>query len=113
MHVCYYVGWVRYVYETVCLSDRILTEYESSFRSALYRIPEEGEATDGDTPQVRIQYYVGWGQIMGARVSNVFVTGLTCWEPEWTQNFLFLELKLAAVDVTGDRSRCFTAELNM
>ncbi|KAK2859204.1 hypothetical protein Q5P01_003824 [Channa striata] len=32
---------------------RMLTEYESSFRSPLYRIPEEGGASDGDTPQVK------------------------------------------------------------
>ncbi|CAB1421684.1 unnamed protein product [Pleuronectes platessa] len=31
---------------------RTLTEYESSFRSPLYRIPEEGGAMEGDTPQV-------------------------------------------------------------
>ncbi|XP_060924415.1 nuclear protein MDM1 [Limanda limanda] len=31
---------------------RTLTEYESSFHSPLYRIPEEGGAMDGDTPQV-------------------------------------------------------------
>lgn len=55
--------------QTVCLSDRMLTEYESSFRSPLYRIPEEGGATDGDTPQVRSQYYGEWGQINRDRVS--------------------------------------------
>ncbi|XP_067346813.1 nuclear protein MDM1 isoform X4 [Channa argus] len=32
---------------------RMLTEYESSFRSPLYRIPEDGEARDGDGPQVK------------------------------------------------------------
>ncbi|XP_047192026.1 nuclear protein MDM1 isoform X3 [Scophthalmus maximus] len=32
---------------------RKLTEYESSFRSPLHRIPEEGGAMDGDAPQVR------------------------------------------------------------
>ncbi|XP_074554851.1 nuclear protein MDM1 isoform X2 [Halichoeres trimaculatus] len=31
---------------------RIATEYESSFRSPLHRIPEEGGARDGDAPQV-------------------------------------------------------------
>ncbi|XP_020515694.2 nuclear protein MDM1 isoform X1 [Labrus bergylta] len=31
---------------------RSFTEYESSFRSPLYRIPEEGGASDGDAPQV-------------------------------------------------------------
>ena len=42
----------------LCVSDRTLTEYESSFRSPLCRIPEEGGATDGDTPQVRFS----WGR---------------------------------------------------
>ncbi|XP_039996887.1 nuclear protein MDM1 isoform X2 [Xiphias gladius] len=32
---------------------RMLTEYESSFRSPLYRIPEKGGATDEDAPQVK------------------------------------------------------------
>ncbi|KAM6961600.1 nuclear protein MDM1 [Tautogolabrus adspersus] len=41
-----------YMYDIVRLSDRILTEYESSFRSPLYRIPEEGGTSDGDAPQV-------------------------------------------------------------
>ena len=46
----------------LCVSDRTLTEYESSFRSPLCRIPEEGGAMDGDTPQVRFSW--GRGQVM-------------------------------------------------
>ncbi|KAG8005466.1 Ras-related protein Rap-1b, partial [Nibea albiflora] len=34
---------------------RMLTEYESSFRSPLCRITEEGGVVGGDTPQVRVQ----------------------------------------------------------
>nr|XP_046235607.1 nuclear protein MDM1 isoform X2 [Scatophagus argus] len=32
---------------------RMLTEYETSFRSPLYRIPEEGGVVDGEAPQVK------------------------------------------------------------
>ncbi|XP_023270595.1 nuclear protein MDM1 isoform X1 [Seriola lalandi dorsalis] len=32
---------------------RMFTEYQSSFRSPLYRIPEKGGATDSDAPQVK------------------------------------------------------------
>lgn len=39
---------------TSSVFDRKLTEYQSSFRSPLYRIQEEGGATDGDASQVRV-----------------------------------------------------------
>lgn len=52
------------VHEVVCLSDRMLTEYESSFRSPLNRILEEGGAADGAVPQVRfspVKHASSWG----------------------------------------------------
>lgn len=54
VHVLVFVE-VLYVDDIICVFDRKLTEYQSSFRSPLHRIPEEGGATDSDASQVRVQ----------------------------------------------------------
>ncbi|KAM9334902.1 nuclear protein MDM1 [Symphorus nematophorus] len=68
---------------------RMLTEYESSFRSPLYRIPEEDGAADGDVPQVKelrqkaLSYRRrGWGANFSRRhLSQLLSEHNALWEP--------------------------------